>query len=628
MLPEYQGGNNPFYDANIKEPKLKNKKVYDANERIYFLIKKRQKLKFLWIVLVYGKKYKALFITLLTAIIITSFCMTINSLLINITLKQAIFDYSNDLTQGHDYGLVWWKWMLITFSSMLILYFTTYLRNALSIKMAVRVEVELRNLTIKRLLEQDISYYSDKKIGKLMTKLVGDTNVIGNEISGLIAWVIQAPFIIVFGSIMLLLIDLKLAAVSISLVYLFAIVIIAFSMTYQKKVVVVRDVISDINGDVIDRIGAIKLVKSSATRTYEESRLEEIHKPYLKAFKPISHIDGHLLALLISSDVFINLAVIGASVLFYGNNTTEFLSKIIPITTATLTLTRPLWQIAGIIPGLSRASASSQKIYEVVYKDPILDDNENSGVLFDENIAKIEFRDVSFNYPEKPEVNIVPNLNLKLEKGKSYAFVGATGSGKSTISKLLLRFYDPTRGAVLINDKNLKDFNLRSFLAHVGYVEQDPQIIFGDVYDNVKYGHFQATDEEVHEACRKAQIDNIINSWPQGYKTVLGERGLLLSGGQKQRLVIARILLKNPELIVLDEATSALDNIVEKEIQAQLNALMEDKTSVIIAHRLSTIKNVDQIFVLSPGEGIVQSGTYEQLIKIPGHFKDLHDAAN
>ncbi len=618
MDNSYNATSNPIGDAIVADNREESKK-YIPDDKVYKLVKEKNKLKFSWIVLIYGWKYKALFLSVVFVVTFSAFLVSLNTLFLRNVLSAA------QAQNGQYWNLSWKAWMAITATDLILLYFCTYIRNSCSIMLAVNIEVELRNLTIKRLLEQDISYYSDKKIGKLMTKLVGDTNVIGNEISGMIAWVIQAPLVIVMGTAMMFAIHWQLALVASICVYSLTFIVIMFSLQYQKKVKKVRDVISDVNGDVIDRIGAIKLVKATGTRRYEESRLEELHKPYIKAFKPISKIDGTLLAILIASDVLINLIMITIAIEFFNDN--KMLTTTLPsFISAMVGLTRPLWQIAAIIPGLSRASASSAQIYEVIEKEPILDDKDKSGILFDENISKIEFRKVKFNYPEKPEVNIVPNLDITLEKGKSYAFVGETGSGKSTISKLLLRFYDPTEGCILVNDKNLKDFNLKSYLSHVGYVEQEPSIIFGDVYDNVRYGHFNATEEEVHEACKKAQIDQIINSWPYGYQTILGERGLLLSGGQKQRLVIARILLRNPELLILDEATSALDNIVEKEIQVQLNELMKEKTSVIIAHRLSTIKDVDKIFVLAPGKGIVQQGTYKELIKIPGKFKDLHDA--
>ncbi|AKU79556.1 ABC transporter ATP-binding protein [Spiroplasma turonicum] len=620
-----------YIESSRISPTKNNKKKITADEKLYNFMKKKHTLKFFKIVMVYGFKHKALFFTVISVVIFSALLVSINSLLINITLNQAQYDFAikNGQIAGKNYNLYWYYWLSITIADLVLLYICTFIRNFCSIILAVTIEVELRKLTINRLLEYDISYYSDKKTGKLMTKLVGDTNIIGNEISGLVSWIIQAPLVIIFGTTVLFFVDVYLALISSISVYLLGFIIIMITISYQKKVSIVRDVISDINGDVVDRINAIKLVKSSATRIYEENRIKKLHNPYIKVFRPISKIDGTLLAILIASDVLINLLVISSAALLYGNeDINKFITVIIPITTAMTGLTRPLWQIAAIVPGLSRASASSIKIYEVIFKDPILSDNEENGLLFDQNINTIEFRDVKFNYPEKPEINIVPNLKLNFEKGKSYAFVGETGSGKSTISKLLLRFYDPTEGCILINDVNLKDLNLRSYLSRVGYVEQEPQIIYGSVYDNVRYGFFNASDEEVHEACRKAQVHNIIMSWPENYNTILGERGLLLSGGQKQRLVIARMILRNPELLVLDEATSALDNIVEREIQSQLDELMKDKTTVIIAHRLTTIKNVDKIFVLESGKGVIQEGNYKQLINKPGRFKDLHDAAN
>ncbi|QGS52122.1 ABC transporter ATP-binding protein [Spiroplasma tabanidicola] len=605
---------------------IKNAKM-DAADKLLKLARERNKLKFIWVVFILGHKFGKYFYFLLFIVLINSLLMSANSYIINITIQQALWDFAK---KGKNYWDVpYWGWMIVCAVNLILLYVTTYWRSITGLKLGVRLEVELRLLIIKRLLNQDISYYSDKKTGEIMTKVVGDTNVVGNEIPGILIWGIQVPFVLVFGSVSILLIDLKVAATSIAVVYVLTIVIFFFSSTYRRRNKKVREVISSVNGDVIDRLGVIKLIKSTATRTYEEKRIREIHRPYINAFKPITRVDGNMFATLVASDIICNILVLVTAILVYGNNDVEkFLSILIPITSASIILTRPLWQIAALVPGISRAGASTQQIYEVIKKEPILFDNEDDGVLFSENINKIEFRDIKFNYPEKPSVNILNGINLTFEKGKSYAFVGETGSGKTTISKLLLRFYDPTEGAVMINDHDLKTLNLKSYISHVGYVEQEPQIIYGNVYDNVKYGYFQATDEEVHEACKKAQIDKIINSWPDGYNTVLGERGLLLSGGQKQRLVISRILLKNPELLVLDEATSALDNIVEKEIQAQLNELMVDKTSVIIAHRLTTIKNVDQIFVLAPGKGIVQTGTYDELIKIPGHFKNLHDAGN
>jgi len=191
---------------------------------------------------------------------------------------------------------------------------------------------------------------------------------------------------------------------------------------------------------------------------------------------------------------------------------------------------------------------------------------------------------------------------------------------------LLLRYYDPELGEILINNNNLKNLNLKTYLGHIGYIEQDPQILYGDFTENISYSVKGVTFPDIEAAAKKANLDDFIQELPHKYKTILGERGITLSGGQKQRIAIARVFLKNPELLILDEATSALDNIVEKEIQAQFNKLMIGRTSIVIAHRLSTIKNVDQILVLEKDKGIVQIGTFNELKDQKGHFKNLYQA--
>gem|GEM_PF-408760 len=241
------------------------------------------------------------------------------------------------------------------------------------------------------------------------------------------------------------------------------------------------------------------------------------------------------------------------------------------------------------------------------------------------SIDTINFKNVSFSYPESPQNKILPTINLQLEKGKSYAFVGETGVGKSTIAKLLLRFYDTSEGEVLINNINIKQLNLTKYLLMVGYVEQDPQILFGTIKENLTYGIKNYTEDEIIIAAKKAKLHDFVLGLSEGYDTILGERGFILSGGQKQRLIIAKLFLKNPQLLILDEATSALDNIVEKEIQNELNLLMKNRTTVVIAHRLSTIKNVDKIIVLDKLKGISQTGTFDELKNRPGVFKKLYE---
>ncbi|KAF5279607.1 hypothetical protein FQR65_LT15355 [Abscondita terminalis] len=275
--------------------------------------------------------------------------------------------------------------------------------------------------------------------------------------------------------------------------------------------------------------------------------------------------------------------------------------------------------------GVTKLSNCVMRLGYIIDPIPLIDRNETTDNKID-GINSIIFENVNFSYPNAPNKMVIPNFSYEFKKGKSYALVGESGIGKSTIARMLLRFYDPTNGKILINNKDLSELNLPNFLKNVGYVEQEPQILFGTVFENIQYALFNKGLDEVIEASKKAKLHDFVMTLPEGYDTVLGERGFLLSGGQKQRLVIARLFLKNPDLLVLDEATSALDNIVEKDIQSELNELMKNRTAIVIAHRLSTIKEVDEIIVLQKGHGIVQVGNFEQLKKEEGIFQKLYKA--
>ena len=226
----------------------------------------------------------------------------------------------------------------------------------------------------------------------------------------------------------------------------------------------------------------------------------------------------------------------------------------------------------------------------------------------------IELKRINFSYPSRPDVIIFKDFNLRVPAGKSVALVGQSGSGKSSVISLILRFYDPTSGRVLIDGKDITRLNLKSLRRHIGLVQQEPALFATSIYENILYGKEGASDSEVIEAAKLANAHNFISGLPEGYSTKVGERGVQLSGGQRQRVAIARAVLKNPEILLLDEATSALDVESERIVQQALDRLMQNRTTVMVAHRLSTIRNADQISVLQDGK-IIDQGTHSSLIE-------------
>jgi ATP-binding cassette subfamily B protein len=534
-------------------------------------------------------------------------------------------DYYSILFGGH---FRWQEWVGLQVGLLGLSAIFTLISNYVGGLIGRGIEIELRNHTLEKLIKLDMSYYSDKKIGELLTKIISDTQIIGDQAQQVPTTMMSAVMTFCGSIGMLFSIDWKLTTtVLVDVIVVMAVMFISFGFV-RKLLVKVRAVITDINGDVTDRIATVRLIKSSGTEEYEVERFQEIHKEYYKKSKSQLKAQSTMIAILITGISSIQTVVLIATAIIYHDDANALASKLTSFSSGIGTMVGTIMQTVRIMAGLIQATTSAGRLYEINKQVSKIDPHyTKGGVEIDEIKGNIVFDHIDFAYPEKPEQFILKDFSFKFEQGKVYAFVGETGVGKSTISKLLLRFYDATAGRVLINDKiDIKDLKLSSYLDKVGYVEQEPQILFGTVLDNVRYGRFGATNEECIEACKKAELHDLIMSWPEGYDTILGERGFMLSGGQKQRLVIARMFLKDPQILILDEATSALDNIVEKEIQGNLESLMKGRTTISIAHRLSTIKNSDAIIVLAKGVGVSQIGKFDELKDKPGHFQDLYKA--
>ncbi|AUF83208.1 ABC transporter ATP-binding protein [Mesoplasma syrphidae] len=582
----------------------------------------------------YIKEWKFAIVIGILMIFIVACGLMIPLLTNQMTMSIMIEKVNKATPSANFWGVKWDKLVYIAILAVILNCICSYLFNYVGYLMGKKIEIELRNKSLERLVRQDISYYSDKKIGEILTKVVSDTQMVGDQ-SVMIPMLIGiSVFQIVAALIMMFVLQWQLALVAfVTFVTIMIIMYVTFNVT-TKRFHKVRAVITEINGNVIDRIATVRLIKSTGTENYETSRFKEVHQEYYAKSELVGRMQALMLTTLFGGVSLLQFSTIIAAMLIFGNSGNDKqVETFFTVTFAAFALAQgmmigPLFNVMNAAFGLAQASVAASRVEETINSKSIMEPHYFDGKKIVSIEGDIIFKGVSFAYPEKPTKNVLPKFDFVFEKGKSYAFVGETGSGKSTISKLLLRFYDPTEGEVLINGKeNLKDLNLASYLKHIGYVEQEPQIMYGDVYENVRYGSFEATDEEVIEACKKAELHDLVKTWPEGYETILGERGFMLSGGQKQRLVIARMFLKNPEILILDEATSALDNIVEKEIQEKLETLMVGRTTISIAHRLSTIKNVDQIIVLgADGAGIVQIGTFEELKNIPGHFKRLYEA--
>ena len=502
------------------------------------------------------------------------------------------------------------------------------------------IQIDLRVRILNKLLDFDIAYYRDKKKGELLTKLISDTQIIGQQIFQIPTQFFNSIFVF-FGSVAILFTlqnkvvqpdgqtisyastEIKLAAIVIGSAFLLTASTAGAFSILRRKWYQQRKVVSAINGDVNDRINSIRLIKTMGTVEYEKERFKQVHKSYYKASMRTVRTQSLIMAVVFTGLTSLNIISLLVGII-YVNQGKLNPTVMIGFTTAVNSLIFPIAQFVMLLGGLATASSSAWRINEILVQERTIDPHKD-GMAIPEAIKNITFKNVTFGY--EPNELILNRFNFTFQNNHSYALVGESGVGKTTISNLFLRLYDPVDGQIMINGKyDLKKLNLKSYLDQIGYVEQEPEILFGDFYENIAYGSDVDDQKLIEIAAKKANLYDFINSLPKKFNTLIGEHGFILSGGQKQRLVIARMFLRNPKVLILDEATSSLDNIIEKEIQAELNLLMKGRTTVIIAHRLTTIKNVDSILVLQRDVGVVQTGKFDSLKDQPGRFKQLYDA--
>lgn len=337
----------------------------------------------------------------------------------------------------------------------------------------------------------------------------------------------------------------------------------------------------------------------------------ELRIPQLRSFRR-SQTSGILFGL-----AQLSLYASEALILWYGAHLVRSgmstFSKVVKVFVVLVITANSVAETVSMAPEIIRGGESIRSVFSILNRGTRIDADDPDSESVDSIRGEIELRHVDFTYPSRPEVSIFKDLNLRIRAGQSQALVGASGSGKSSVIALIERFYDPTAGKVMIDGKDIRRLHLKSLRMKIGLVQQEPVLFAANIFDNIAYGKDNATEAEVIEAAKAANVHGFVSALPDGYKTAVGERGVQLSGGQKQRIAIARAVLKDPAVLLLDEATSALDAESEAMLQEALERLMRGRTTVIVAHRLSTIRGVDSIAVVQDGR-ITEQGSHGELI--------------
>ena len=486
--------------------------------------------------------------------------------------------------------------------------------------MGVHMQGEMRTDLFNKLQTLPYSYFDNHETGVIMSTMTNDLF----DISELAHHGPENLFIASFTAIgaitYLMFIDWILGLVLLGVIPIIFLLTWVFRRKFRTDMRNSKKAIANINARLESSISGIRVTKAFTNEEIERDRFEETNKDYIKARTNVFSSMGKYFAISQFVTDFFNVLVLVLGGFFLlrginGFNPADYSALIISVSL----FINPINQLIMFMEQFESASAGFARFIALIDEKSEIIYNGKSE--FDTVQGDLIFDHVSFHYVENNEV--LDDVSFHLEAGKTLALVGPSGGGKTTICHLIPRFYFLEHGHIYIDNIDISDYTLRSLREKIGIVQQDVFLFGGTIKDNILYGRPSATDEEVMEAARKANILDFINSLPNGWDTEIGERGVRLSGGQKQRLSIARLFLKNPPILILDEATSALDNTTEMLIQRSLQELAKGRTCLIVAHRLSTIKNADEIAVVSKGK-IMEKGTHDELMKLKGIYSDLY----
>ena len=499
-------------------------------------------------------------------------------------------------------------------------YFCQYYITSWGHIMGARMEADMRSDIFNHLQRLSFSYYDNTNTGKLMSRIVTDLF----DISELAHHGPEDLFISllkIIGSFMILMnIDVKITTI---LVFI-TLFMIYSSCFYNKKMKSVfkknREKIANVNAQIQDSLSGIRVVKSFSNEHIENKKFKIGNDAFLQTKEKSYTIMGRFFSMngFFQGILYLSVVILGG--IFISNGSFQARDLMVYILYINIFL-NPIDKLVNFTEQYQRGITGFERFLEVINTHPDIVDKKNAIELKTPK-GEITFENVSFSYDDRNSV--LENISINMETGKTVAIVGPSGGGKTTFCSIIPRFYEVDKGSVKIDGIDIRDIKIKSLRNNIGIVQQDVYMFAGTIKENIAYGNMKATDEQILEAAKMANAHEFIMGLEEGYDTYVGERGVKLSGGQKQRLSIARVFLKNPQILILDEATSALDNESERLIQRSLELLSKNRTTIVIAHRLSTIRNADEIIVLTD-EGIKERGNHDELINNKGEYMRLYN---
>ncbi len=557
----------------------------------------------------YIKPYKGYFVLGLIFLAFSSLIFMVVPAAVGQMLKAAkgdtLIPYLNIHMNIFQYG---WLFLGILLSQGILSYLRVNVFAVVTENSLAQIRMDLYN----KLLAQNMAFFEKNRVGDVVSRLSTDVEKLQQAFSITLPEFLRQIIIFVVGVILLLLYSVKLTLVMLAVFPLVIILAIIFGKYIKRLSKDRQEYLAQTNVIVDETFQSFQSVKAYVNESFELNRYSAKMNELVQIALKYARAKGVFFTFIITGlfGALFFILWMGGIQVYQGSIEVEELTAFIFYAMV----------IGGSIAGLGNqytellgVLGATERVKEILDEDQELNIEEGAvkGIQFEQ---EIRYENVVFSYPTRPDIEVLHKISLTVKKGQKIALVGSSGSGKSTIVKLLSRFYDLEQGNIFVDNKNIKDLEIKSIRKIIGIVPQEVILFGGSILENIRYGKLDARMEEVREAARQANALEFIEGFPEQFDTLVGERGVQLSGGQKQRVAIARAILKNPAILVLDEATSSLDAESEKQVQDALENLMQNRTTFIIAHRLSTVRSADEILVLHQGD-IVERGTHSRLLK-------------
>lgn len=550
----------------------------------------------------YLARYKAMFIPAVVAVLITSGMSLAFPILMGDLIGDAM---DNEAIMANANRVALTLIVILTIQACI-----TYCRIHLLGRAGDRTLADIRKDTYGKLIHLPMSFYSEQRVGEVSSRIAADLSLIRDTLVSTTPQFLRQCVMLTAGLVFLFILSWKLALIMLATLPAVLLFIAFFGFRIRGVSREAQDHLASTNVVLDETLHGIADVKAFANEDYEIDRYQKGLNRYLEsAFKLIggrAFMVAFVIFALFGAITFI--VWFGARMLVADQIDRDVFVQFCFVTAF---VGGAFAALPEIVSEIQKAVGATDRLREILQEEPETDQSEGKTPK-ERAKGLVSFKDVRFAYPSRPEVTVLNGVSFTAKAGQRIALVGPSGAGKSTVISLVLRFFDPSQGVVELDGKDLRDYPLKWLRDQMSLVPQDVMLFGGSIRENIAYGDPSADENAIVKAAQRANAHEFISSFPEGYDTLVGERGIKLSGGQKQRIAIARAILANPAVLILDEATSSLDSESERLVQEALDDLMKDRTSIIIAHRLSTVRNVDQILVINEGK-VVQQGTHEAL---------------